>query len=116
MVTGAYFTTTAAEFYVVGAVAGISLGSSQAASRAFMALLTPPEHTAEFFGFYDGFCGKASAVIGPVVFGVLSDLFGSQRPAIWALAGFFIIGLLLLRRVNEKKAEQDEELLEIEAA
>ena len=43
-----------------------------------MALLTPPEHAAEFFGFYDGFCGKASAVIGPIVFGVLSDLFGSR--------------------------------------
>ncbi len=112
VVTGAYFTTTAAEFYVVGAVAGICLGSSQASSRAFMALLTPPEHAAEFFGFYDGFCGKASAVIGPIVFGVLSDLFGSQRPAIWALALFFIIGLLLLRRVNEKRAVQDEVLLE----
>jgi UMF1 family MFS transporter len=113
VVTGAYFTTTALEFYVVGAVAGICLGSSQASSRAFMALLTPPEHSAEFFGFYDGFCGKASAVIGPIVFGVLSDLFGSQRPAIWALAVFFIIGLILLRRVNEKRAVQDAALLEI---
>ncbi len=116
VVTGAFFTTTAAEFYVVGAIAGICLGSSQAASRAFMALLTPPEHAAEFFGFYDGFCGKASAVIGPVVFGVLSDLFGSQRPAIWALAVFFIIGLILLRRVNEKRAEQAEEQMGIASA
>ena len=112
VVTGAYFTTTAAEFYVVGAIAGISLGSSQTCSRGFMALLTPPEHAAEFFGFYDGFCGKASAVIGPIVFGVLSDIFGSQRPAIWALAVFFVIGLVMLRRVNEKRAEQDEVLLE----
>jgi UMF1 family MFS transporter len=116
VVTGAFFTTTAAEFYVVGAIAGVCLGSSQAASRAFMALLTPPEHAAEFFGFYDGFCGKASAVIGPVVFGVLSDLFGSQRPAIWALAVFFIIGLILLRRVNEKRAEQAEEQMGIASA
>jgi UMF1 family MFS transporter len=113
VVTAAFFTTTTMEFYFVGAIAGISLGSSQACSRGFMALLTPPEHTAEFFGFYDGFCGKASAVIGPIVFGVLSDLFGSQRPAIWALAVFFVIGLLLLRRVHEKRAEHDEELLEI---
>ncbi len=115
VVTAAYFTTTAAEFYFVGALAGVSLGSSQACSRSFMALLTPPEHTAEFFGFYDGFCGKASAVIGPVVFGVLSDLFGSQRPAIWAMAAFFIIGLILLRRVNEHHAERVEEQLEVVA-
>jgi UMF1 family MFS transporter len=135
VVTAAYFTTTdpqalnllhgpaleqlllreKIEFYFVGGVAGIALGSSQACSRSFMALLTPPEHTAEFFGFYDGFCGKASAVIGPVVFGVLSDLFGSQRPAIWAMATFFVIGLILLRRVNERRAEQDEERLEVAA-
>ncbi len=116
VVTGAFFTTTAAEFYVLGAVAGISLGSSQACSRGLMALLTPPEHSAEFFGFYDGFCGKASAIIGPIVFGVLSDIFGSQRPAIVALAVFFIAGLLLLRRVNEKRAIRAEGQLEIQTA
>ena len=115
VVTAAYFTTTATEFYFVGALAGVSLGSSQAASRGFMALLTPPEHTAEFFGFYDGFCGKASAVIGPIVFGVLSDFFGNQRPAIWAMAAFFIIGLILLRRVNEHRAEKEEHNLELTA-
>jgi MFS transporter, UMF1 family len=116
VVTSAYFTTTGTEFYFVGALAGVSLGSSQAASRSFMALLTPPEHAAEFFGFYDGFCGKASAVIGPVIFGVLSDLFGSQRPAIWAMAAFFITGLILLRRVSEKRAVQGEHALEFETA
>ena len=76
-----------------------------------MALLTPPEHTAEFFGFYDGFCGKASAIIGPIVFGLLSDWFGSQRPAIWALAVFFIVGLILLRRVDVRQARNDEPAL-----
>lgn len=116
VVTSAYFTTTGTGFYFVGALAGVSLGSSQAASRSFMALLTPPEHAAEFFGFYDGFCGKASAVIGPVIFGVLSDLFGSQRPAIWAMAAFFITGLILLRRVSEKRAVRGEHALEFETA
>ena len=113
VVTSAYFTTTALQFYFVGGLAGVSLGSSQAASRSFMALLTPPERAAEFFGFYDGFCGKASAIIGPIVFGVLSDFFGSQRPAIWAMAAFFIVGLILLRRVNEHRAEKDEDKLEL---
>ncbi len=111
VVTAAFFTQTTAEFYVLGAVAGIALGSSQACSRGLMALLTPPEHAAEFFGFYDGFCGKASAVVGPVIFGVLSDVFGSQRPAIWGLALFFAVGLLLLRRVDEREARQEEQAL-----
>ena len=116
VVTAAFFTTTALEFYFVGGVAGIAIGSSQSCSRSLMALLTPPEHAAEFFGFYDGFCGKASAVIGPVIFGVLADIFGSQRPAIWALASFFVLGLLLLRRVSEQRAVRAERALELEVA
>ncbi|HZK75744.1 MAG TPA: MFS transporter [Candidatus Kapabacteria bacterium] len=114
VVIGAYFTTTKTGFYFVGGVAGMALGSSQSCSRSLMALLTPPEHTAEFFGFYDGFCGKASAVIGPILFGVLSDVFGSERPAIVALAIFFIAGLILLRRVDEKRAVRAEEQLEMQ--
>ncbi|HYM20900.1 MAG TPA: MFS transporter [Candidatus Kapabacteria bacterium] len=99
VVIGAFFATDAVSFYIVAIFAGISLGSSQSASRSMMALLTPIEHTAEFFGFYDGFAGKASAVIGPLVFGALSAAFG-QRQAILSLVLFFGSGLLLIRRVR----------------
>ncbi len=101
VVIGAYLTSSVMAFYIVAGVAGLALGSSQSASRSMMALLTPKEHTAEFFGFYDGFCGKASAVIGPLVFGVLSSAFG-QRQAIISLAVFFLTGLVMMRRVRVK--------------
>jgi UMF1 family MFS transporter len=101
VVIGAYLTSSVVAFYVVAAVAGLALGSSQSASRSMMALLTPKEHTAEFFGFYDGFCGKASAVIGPLIFGILSSSFG-QRQAIISLAVFFLTGLLMIRKVSEE--------------
>ena len=99
VVIGAYLTSSVMEFYIVAGVAGLALGSSQSASRSMMALLTPKEHTAEFFGFYDGFCGKASAVIGPLVFGALSTNFG-ERPAIISLGVFFLVGLGMMRRVR----------------
>lgn len=99
VVIGAYLTSSVIAFYIVAGVAGLALGSSQSASRSMMALLTPKEHTAEFFGFYDGLCGKASAVIGPLVFGVLSSAFG-QRQAIISLAVFFITGLVMMRKVR----------------
>ncbi len=99
VVIGAYLTSSVIAFYIVAAVAGLALGSSQSASRSMMALLTPKEHTAEFFGFYDGFCGKASAVIGPLIFGALSSSFG-ERQAIISLAVFFLTGLVLMRRVK----------------
>ncbi|MDP4200652.1 MAG: MFS transporter [Bacteroidota bacterium] len=101
----AFFATTKTTFYGVGFLAGLALGSCQACSRSLMALLTPPQHTAEFFGFYDGFAGKASGIIGPLVFGVLSELFGSQRPAILAIAAFFIAGFFLLSSVREQRAD-----------
>jgi MFS transporter, UMF1 family len=99
VVIGAYLTSSVMAFYIVAAVAGLALGSSQSASRSMMALLTPKDHTAEFFGFYDGFCGKASAVIGPLIFGALSSSFG-ERQAIISLAAFFLTGLVMMRRVR----------------
>jgi UMF1 family MFS transporter len=44
--------------------------------------------------------GKSSAILGPLVFGFVSSTFGSQRPAILSIALFFVIGLILLSRVN----------------
>ncbi len=87
-------------FFYTGMLAGMAMGSSQAASRSMMALLTPREHVTEFFGFYDGTFGKASAVVGPLVFGLVSAQAGSQKLALASLLLFFAIGLLLMTRVR----------------
>jgi MFS transporter, UMF1 family len=96
----AYFVTSVGLFYGVAFAAGTAIGSSQSASRSLMALLTPPGHEAEYFGFYDGLCGKASAVVGPLVYGILADLTG-ERVAALAIGLFFLVGLFLLQGVNE---------------
>ncbi|MBI1807170.1 MAG: MFS transporter [Ignavibacteria bacterium] len=97
---GAYFVQTVTVFYIVAMGAGVAIGSSQSASRSMMALLTPKEREAEFFGFYDGLCGKASAVVGPLVYGVIADL-TNERFAALSIAAFFIAGLTILRSVPE---------------
>jgi MFS transporter, UMF1 family len=102
IVVAAFFITTTLEFYVVAMGAGVAMGSSQSASRSLMALLTPRSREAEFFGFYDGLCGKASAVIGPLVFGVLADL-TNQRIASLSIGVFFVAGLIILQGVTEPK-------------
>ncbi|MEI8032206.1 MAG: MFS transporter [Chlorobiaceae bacterium] len=89
-------------FFATGMLAGMSMGSSQAASRSMMARLTPIEHVTEFFGFYDGTFGKASAIIGPLLFGLVSAQAGSQRIALASLLMFFLIGLLLMTRVGSE--------------
>ena len=97
---GAFFIRSIVTFYFVAFAAGIAMAASQSASRSFMALLTPREHEAEFFGFYDGLCGKASAVIGPLVFGIVSDL-TNERIAVLFIGTFFVIGLVILQGVVE---------------
>ena len=93
-------TTDKLFFYYTGLLAGMSMGSSKAASRSMMAKLTPPKHVTEFFGFYDGTFGKASAIAGPVIFGMISSLAGNQRIALASLLLFFVIGLFLILGVR----------------
>jgi len=103
VVGGAYVTTGKWLFYVIGAVAGIALGSSQSTSRSLMSHLTPPEKKTEFFGFFS-FFGKASAILGPLVFGIVSTEV-DQRTAILSVAAFLLVGLLLLQRVQEPRID-----------
>ena len=93
------------EFYYVGMLAGIAIGSSQSSSRSMLALLTPKEKMAEFFGFYS-VTGKIASIMGPLVYGEISRITGDQRWAILSVIGFFVVGATLLQFVNEKKGRQ----------
>ena len=94
-----YFVQAKWQFWVVAVLAGTGLGAVQAASRTLMAMLIPREREAEFFGFY-ALVGKTGAIMGPLVFGVVSRAMGGdQRAAIAAVGLFFVAGLLLLARV-----------------
>ncbi len=100
----AYVVQDPALFYGLAVLAGLGLGSTQAASRAFMSSLVPPGREAQMFGFY-ALCGKSSSVIGPLIFGYLTRWAdGNQRPGFLALTGLFILGLGLLRRVRDPRA------------
>jgi MFS transporter, UMF1 family len=101
MVTvAAFFVQEKWHFWIVAVLAGSGLGAIQAASRTFMATLVPRLREAEFFGFY-ALVGKTGAVFGPLVFGAVSWLLaGNQRAAIVAVGSFFVIGFVLLTRVQ----------------
>lgn len=100
VVVGGFFSFEKATFYIVGLIAGVAMGSSQAASRALMGRLIPEGMEAEFYGFY-ALIGKFSAILGPLIFGLVSTLTGSQRWAVLSIISFFIAGFVLLNRVNE---------------
>lgn len=104
-VVGAYFATTKREFWIVSVLVGIGLGSCQSVTRSLVALFTPKQNAAEFFGFL-GIAGKAGAFVGPAIFGLLSYLLGSQRPAILSVGAFFVVGMIILTRVNEARGKE----------
>jgi UMF1 family MFS transporter len=80
-------------FWGAAALAGLCLGSSQSAGRAMAGLLTPPAHTAEFFGLWS-FAVRAASIIGPLLYGLITwGTAGNQRLAIAATAGLFLWGL-----------------------
>ena len=107
----AYFIQSQTLFYGMAILAGLGLGSVQAASRTFLSLLVPggqgSGQAARIFGFY-ALCGKASSVIGPMLFGYVTVWAGgNQRPAFLALTGLFLVGLVLLQRVADPRLASD---------
>ena len=105
VVLWAYFCKSATEYYFVGVLAGIAIGSSQSSSRTMLALLTPHEKKAEFFGFYS-LTGRIASVLGPLVYGEIARVTGDQRKAILAVLIFFVVGGVLLQFVNEKRGSE----------
>jgi UMF1 family MFS transporter len=95
----AFFVATKGQFWILACIAGLGLGTVQAATRAFFAQFIPPGHESEYFGVYS-MVGKSSAVAGPLIFGYISSTFGSQRPAILSVALFFLTGLITIRFVK----------------
>lgn len=105
IVVYAYFIATTYQFFLAGVMVGMVMGGSQALSRSFYGSIIPKEASAEFYGFYTVF-SKFSAIWGPFVFAFIRQTTGSARNSILSLIVFFIIGLVLLYLVDDKKARE----------
>ncbi len=86
-------------FWLFALTLGLFVGPVQAASRSLMVRLVPEELTAEMFGLY-AFSGKATAFLGPLLLGMVTLHFHSQRAGMATVAILMLIGgsLLLLVR------------------
>lgn len=104
VVIWAFFCRSATEYYALGFFAGLAIGSSQANSRTMLSILTPLDRQAEFFGFYT-LVGRISSVIGPFVYGQVTLMSGNQSYAIISLGIFFVLGWILLHRVNLERGK-----------
>jgi UMF1 family MFS transporter len=114
---GGFFMTQIWHFYALAVAVGFVQGGAQALSRSLYAAMTPKAEAAEFFGFFN-IMGKFSAILGPVLFAVIGRLFGQSRYSIISLIVFFIVGIVLLTRVDEREGIRvaEQENTEYEAA
>jgi UMF1 family MFS transporter len=98
--------TTPGPFWVAAVLAGLCMGSSQSAGRALAGLLAPPDRLGEFYGLWT-FAVRLSAIVGPLTYGLVTWLTaGNHRVAILSTGLFFVVGLVLLRRVDVARGER----------
>ena len=78
---------------------GLVLGGTQALSRSFFSLLIPRGREAEYFSLYQA-CERGTSWLGTLIFGLVHQWTNSYRPSIFALIVFFVVGFVLLLRVD----------------
>lgn len=93
------FARTFVDFLIIGLMAGVGVGALTTVSRTMMSLVSPAAHQGEFFGFF-AVAGRASAVLGPPLFGAVSSLTGEVRYALPPLMVILAVSFFLLQRVR----------------
>lgn len=102
----AFATTNKEGFWLAANIMGIAMGASASAGRALVGRLSPAGRSAEFFGLW-GLSVKLSAIIGPMTYGLVTYLSGSNyRLALLSTLMFFILGLVIVFFVDEKRGRE----------
>ncbi len=94
-----------AHMWIAGNIIGLAMGASQAVGRALVSKFSPTERAGEFLGLW-GLVNRLSAILGPLSYGLInywSD--GDHRMSLLSTLSFFIVGLILLSKVNESRGK-----------
>ncbi len=103
MVTVSYLSKEQSTFWIAANLAGLCMGSSQSAGRALVAYLSPAGRSAEFFGLW-GVATRLAAILGPLTYGAVTWITGgNHRLAILLTGGFFVLALIVLAAVDERR-------------
>jgi MFS transporter, UMF1 family len=97
---------TPAEFFALAALVALIMGGSQALSRSLFSQMIPRGREAEYFGLYE-IGDKGTSWFGPLVFGLALQYTGNYRLAVLPLVISFLAGLVILARVDVRKAARD---------
>ncbi len=86
----------------LGAAIGVVMGGTQALSRSMYSQLIPNGRESEYFGFYQAM-ERGTSWLGTLSFGLVFQFTQSYRLALIALAAFFVVGGILLARVDMRR-------------
>jgi len=86
------------QWLVLGVCLGVVLGGSQALARSLFAQISPVTRSGEFFSFF-GFVSRASSVIGPIVYVLVTGILDT-RVAVVAIMLLIVAGVIVLRWVD----------------
>lgn len=103
VVVAAYFIQNQTQFFVLAVPIALVLGGSQALSRSVFSQMIPQGQEAEYFSLYE-ISERGTSWLAPLFFGLALQFTGSYRIAIVSLIIFFAAGLLLLVRVDVRRA------------
>jgi len=104
LVAAVFLTPGAAvQFYLLAVVIGFVLGGTQALSRSLFSQLIPAGKEAEYFGFYT-ISDRGTSWLGTFLFALTFQLTESYRYAIISLVVFFVVGGLLLAKLDVRRA------------
>jgi UMF1 family MFS transporter len=93
-------------FYLLALGVGLVMGGIQSLSRSTYSKLMPPtKDTASYFSYYD-LTEKIAIVIGMFTFGIVSQITGNMKNAIFFLIVFFILGLVFLLSAQARNKQE----------
>jgi UMF1 family MFS transporter len=93
-------------FFVLAAGIGLVLGGTQALSRSLYSQLIPRGREAEYFSLYQA-TERGTSWLGTLAFGLAFQITGSYRVAIILIVVFFVVGGLLLRKVDVRRGIEE---------
>ena len=85
---------TSRDFWILALLVGTSQGGLQALSRSYFGKLIPKESGSEFYGFYN-ILGKFSAVMGPFIVAIVTQMTGQSTIGAASISILFLIGLVV---------------------
>jgi MFS transporter, UMF1 family len=100
-----YYMRSAWQFFLLSFLVATVQGGSQALSRSLFASMIPKAKSSEFFGFF-GVFEKFAGIVGPALFALTIRTTGSSRNAILSVILFFVVGAILLARVDVEKGQR----------